>query len=1124
FREADFRSPGESSLFRELWKLPDADARTLAGRLALACQAPLEASPLLDEILARDTGKVVPLSVPQESAVRSLLASKPKPTSPAKAVATAVAEPPAVQPEQSAVETRAVSDQGTVPVEAFEEVLTLPPGNRSAFAVIDRVLLGLPRTGVARVRAVDRLLLALVGPENSILHNFLRVMAPLLSLMLLVGIAWEVTGLWKSRSPVGESAGLPSTTWMSPQPSSMSRVRPTVPMPTQPPSWQPPFRQPPLVASPEVPPGPLTGSPVLQEVKTVWVPASDSRSNSIRDAREMVLQGLEERSWDLLARMMTPNTEMYYPRRSAPNEPRQPTSVPERFVLTGRLAAVRVSEGKSLVYILPSGVPQPVQGSESFNLFDNLVSARRYPLAAVEFDGETLALPMSDYCVSDSVRVAVKRWTNNRIEWPQPGGQQPRVVGNFRDMRVVPPGIVEELRLAPFNQGQGGMPSMSMVCWSFCGEGIEKSGQPETWIDPRLGRGGTTSEEVIRRSPGFLMRTARSAKGVSGRLIAFFNTVSRVRSDDLVAFLTVPGTTEGTIRCEAHFGSTVQLKEFLDYPPGAVVEVAATIDDPVAVQAASPTNFLPPRGPLGPMPGNSAATPPALPTVWCILRLNCSQVYVQGKLATLVDINGPRRTNVVAPSGTPDAAVAALDEMLGKEATWSGRLERIRCQKGETHIVVNLASTQSRSVLGVWSFEAYADNAAFVDELADYVSVADSFSDADQVSVTGVVCGAYAARTRLQPAVPLLRIKSVECIKRPDARAVVGEKRKPGSFHDSTLCTGLAAVLRNPPAPGTEVKFTCRYSRFNEYSKTVRVTAESKFKAFSSVYAEIAFIGAAKTAFAQYRDGNRVEVTGVLSEEPRNFSSSLKFTGKTIVRESDPQSLITAVDFAADKEQWSKIRSNLQKNARQTLRAVGVFHRYSHENSNLKISVWRLYFDYDNIELLCANDDKSRSFLDTLKHDDELLFEFKVIDGPSFRRVGALKWMALLSTPDEHVAFRPPLIRDAGTSKSPTDAPRLILPNKKETASAEDGYFAIAIIANTTRLVIWSDVVHGTKGEAQEKLSKEIRSRNNRSINLRHSRSDRFSPRGPTRMETQAEAYQQIQNWREACLQKASHK
>ena len=95
---------------------------------------------------------------------------------------------------------------------------------------------------------------------------------------------------------------------------------------------------------------------------------------------------------------------------------------------------------------------------------------------------------------------------------------------------------------------------------------------------------------------------------------------------------------------------------------------------------------------------------------------------------------------------------------------------------------------------------------------------------------------------------------------------------------------------------------------------------------------------------------------------------------------------------------------------------------------------------------------------------------------------------------------------------------------QKETASAEDGYFAIAIIANTTRLVIWSDVVHGTKGEAQEKLSKEIRSRNNRSINLRHSRSDRFSPRGPTRMETQAEAYQQIQNWREACLQKASHK
>jgi hypothetical protein len=77
FREEDFRTPGESKLFRVLWKnLPDADARALLGRMVLACGARLEEAPLLDEVL--EDGRVLPLSSSQEAAVSIILAPTAK--------------------------------------------------------------------------------------------------------------------------------------------------------------------------------------------------------------------------------------------------------------------------------------------------------------------------------------------------------------------------------------------------------------------------------------------------------------------------------------------------------------------------------------------------------------------------------------------------------------------------------------------------------------------------------------------------------------------------------------------------------------------------------------------------------------------------------------------------------------------------------------------------------------------------------------------------------------------------------------------------------------------------------------------------------------------------------------
>lgn len=83
FRESDFQHPGRSDVFRTLWKLPDVDSRALVGRLALACELPLEQAPLLEE--AAD-GEVRPLTSAEQDAVESLLGRAPS------LHATAVAE------------------------------------------------------------------------------------------------------------------------------------------------------------------------------------------------------------------------------------------------------------------------------------------------------------------------------------------------------------------------------------------------------------------------------------------------------------------------------------------------------------------------------------------------------------------------------------------------------------------------------------------------------------------------------------------------------------------------------------------------------------------------------------------------------------------------------------------------------------------------------------------------------------------------------------------------------------------------------------------------------------------------------------------------------------------------
>ena len=161
FREEDFRSPGRSEVFRSLWKLPDADTRVLVGRLALACQKPLERTPLLDEI--------PPLTSAEEQELESLLSG------------TSTLQPAAV------VEPSKTGSVSTLPEWMQPESVDVPLAELLPETTReDRSPWRLP---LAFFRLLDWPLKKIAGEENEILHNFLRSMAAVvLAISLIVGV------------------------------------------------------------------------------------------------------------------------------------------------------------------------------------------------------------------------------------------------------------------------------------------------------------------------------------------------------------------------------------------------------------------------------------------------------------------------------------------------------------------------------------------------------------------------------------------------------------------------------------------------------------------------------------------------------------------------------------------------------------------------------------------------------------------------------------------------------------------------------------------------------------------------------------------------------------------------
>jgi hypothetical protein len=174
-------------------------------------------------------------------------------------------------------------------------------------------------------------------------------------------------------------------------------------------------------ALPDVPT--LAEATACEEVSPRWTPEEASKSAQIASTRETKLRGLAEHSWgSILASINQPV------RPTGPPDQMPGTGLvelPRQFILTGRLAMVRISGQQTVVYLQaedaegsPPRRPEMPAGV--------MMSGAFSPLAAVEFAGRWTAPTIGDYRAGDAVRAVVRRQN-----WGSPAAMPVPAMGQF---------------------------------------------------------------------------------------------------------------------------------------------------------------------------------------------------------------------------------------------------------------------------------------------------------------------------------------------------------------------------------------------------------------------------------------------------------------------------------------------------------------------------------------------------------------------------------------------------------------------------------------------------------------------------------------------------------------------
>ena len=587
------------------------------------------------------------------------------------------------------------------------------------------------------------------------------------------------------------------------------------------------------------PPSPLDETPVE------WAPLNEMRAAQAREKRAATLRDLPEFSLNELMENLLPS-----PMQQA--DPRQPIivkrDVPDRFILTGELAAVRVVGTQTFIYI--QAPREQIDYRSRRTSFGEVSRIGIAPPVCIIFEGSLVADSMLDYSTRQRIRAAVKRTAWGEFEKPNDSkGAQPTAArAQFSSPQTAEAVLLSECRVF-FGWGAR-QEAQPVVYRCFRGEGLERANEPATWIDSEFGAAREPSNlAVVARSLGILYRSVPKSNGIRGVLRAKYES-ARQRDGRLSLFLTIPKSSEGLLHIELEMGSDARMDEFLDYKAGDLVETDVTLTGLSAVAG----HYFDSSGPLADVRQfamRNRITPSVDkvrdPQMWDPLQMwdrfgaKCRWIRREGRPESLVLAYGPRRKTlppIEAGPITPDMTLARPDQTLGKEVTWIGVLYDFSEADGETHVALRVEN----SGFGIAYCEAVTQEAGFITKLADYVCQKKTgAAAADKVSVTGTVRSADGVKFRIEKDSPLIELKAIQRLDDPRSLAVVGQLRDPDTIQRLT-----PEMARSSPANTLQSKVTWtgqleKISRVNgETHILVKAGSSVSFEAVSS---EADFLG-----------------------------------------------------------------------------------------------------------------------------------------------------------------------------------------------------------------------------------------------------------------------------------------
>jgi predicted Zn finger-like uncharacterized protein len=539
---------------------------------------------------------------------------------------------------------------------------------------------------------------------------------------------------------------------------------------------------------------------LLEEVEAEFTPVSQVDGGKIDESRTKTLGELKSKMFELsriIGAMSQPTDRMWRGPTFDQPTTQQFIDLPTRFMLTGKLGAVRVQGRSTWVYlwVAPTNGINAMPGSMS--------STPVPPVAGVEFPDADLTQDLADYSVGDDVCVVVKRQAAPQESQQERSLHPPSRLPRSWNTGGSPPML--QTLVPEFRRFAGGM-----TYWTLQGEALEKSQQPATWIDAQLGRAEKlTNAEKVRRSPGQMMRYLSRCAKTRGILVAKFQSVSTSSTTGNVSLrLQIPDTSEGTIAVVADMGNQVSAKDFLDYHAGDEVVAAVRLKSPDSRSRMMATiGTLPAMiqsyamsGSRFPIPhtafADGSAQDPSLGstdplTAWTGFSVDCSQINKTNDPSSMV-APGVKRDVKLSGNITPDQASNNPDGSVGLEVVWTGKLSSLRQLNGEAHFAISGTGDTPGS------FEAYTTTPNFIDEVADYTSKEEDSSAADTVTVAGRLVAAKSTKKHLSPSQPLVMLTKISRTDIPQSTAEPGKNRPADSFAEGPKLTELMALSRKP--------------------------------------------------------------------------------------------------------------------------------------------------------------------------------------------------------------------------------------------------------------------------------------------------------------------------------------